>query len=485
MGMKVLHAEILIAKHFRNSVFKNSAIFIITLFIGILLLYAAFSGWENYSNQNETSEKYQHQSREDWLKNPDKNPHRMAHYGNFAFRKSTSLSVFEFGMEPFFGNAIFLEAHKRNTANFSEAGFSNSMLRFGEINIAMVLQILLPLLIFFLGFNSIAYEHENGTLKILLTQGINWKQLLTGKILGVASVIMLLFVPTIIVLVFIWLVLQNFTISADETIKMLLFIGFHFIYLLFFCIIAVLISAVSKTSKKALISLIGIWLVFTIILPRTTQAVGAYIYEAPSKIKFNSDIEKDILLQGDSHDPNDLHYKAIKDSLLLVYKVDSVQKLPFNYSGFIMAEGEKISSRIYNEHLAELLKIYENQNSFSKTFSFLNPYIAIKNLSMGLSNTDYDSYIDFQKQAEAYRYNMAQKMNALQVKFISNKKPGPNDKPLTIGKEHWADVAAFHYEPKGIREVLKSEIISILSIILWITILFIFIRIAAKKLKAI
>ncbi|MHC0443628.1 ABC transporter permease, partial [Flavobacterium sp. 3-210] len=83
--------------------FKNAAVFIITLFIGILLLYATFSGWENYKSQNETSEKYQHESREDWLKNPDKNPHRMAHYGNFAFRKSTPLSVFEFGMEPFFG----------------------------------------------------------------------------------------------------------------------------------------------------------------------------------------------------------------------------------------------------------------------------------------------------------------------------------------------------------------------------------------------
>jgi len=483
--MKILHSELLIAKHLRQSVFKNSAVFIITIFIGILLLYATFSGWENYKNQNETSEKYQHESREDWLKNPDKNPHRMAHYGNFAFRKSTSLSVFEFGMEPFFGNAIFLEAHKQNTANFSEAGFSNSMLRFGEISIAMVLQVLLPLLIFFLGFNSIAYERENGTLKILLTQGINWKQLLTGKILGVANVIMLLFIPTIIVLVTVWLLLQDFRITADETIKMILFILFHFAYLLFFCVIAVLISAISKTSKKALITLIGIWLLFTIILPRTTQAIGAYIYEAPSKIQFNSDIEKDILKQGDSHNPNDPHYKAIKDSLLRAYKVDSVQKLPFNYSGFIMTEGEKISSRIYNEHLAELLKIYKKQNSFSKTVSFLNPYIAMKNLSMGLSNTDYESYIDFQKQAEDYRYKMAQKMNALQVKYISNKKPGPNDKPLTIGKEHWADMEDFHYEPKPIETVLKNEIISIISIVLWITLLFILIRIATQKLKAI
>ena len=46
------------------------------------------------------------------------------------------------------------------------------------------------------------------------------------------------------------------------------------------------------------------------------------MYEAPSKIQFTSNIEKDILKQGDSHNPNDLHYKAIKDSLLRVYKVD-------------------------------------------------------------------------------------------------------------------------------------------------------------------
>ncbi|MBZ4034976.1 DUF3526 domain-containing protein [Flavobacterium sp. 17A] len=483
--MKKLQSELLIAKHLRQSVFKNKAIFIITLFIGILLLYAIFSGWENFKNQNETSEKYQHESREDWLKNPDKNPHRMAHYGNFAFRKSTSLSVFEFGMEPFFGNAIFLEAHKQNTANFSEAGFSNSMLRFGEISIAMVLQVLLPLLIFFIGFNSIAYERENGTLKILLTQGVNWKQLLIGKALGIASVIMMLFIPTLIILVLVWLFLQNFTITADETIKMLLFIVFHLAYLLFFCVIAVLISAISKTSKKALITLIGIWLVFTIILPRTTQAIGGYIFEAPSKIQFNSAVEKDILKQGDSHNPNDPHYKAIKDSLLRAYKVDSVQKLPFNYSGFVMTEGEKISSRIYNEHLAELLQVYKKQNSFSKAVSFLNPYIAMKNLSMGLSNTDYESYIDFQKQAEEYRYKMAQKMNALQIKYISNKKPSAGEKPYSISKEHWADLEDFHYEAKPIAIVLKNEIISIISIILWITLLFILIRIAAQKLKAI
>ncbi|MNF01815.1 hypothetical protein D3C80_2008650 [compost metagenome] len=76
-------------------------------------------------------------------------------------------------------------------------------------------------------------------------------------------------------------------------------------------------------------------------------------------------------------------------------------------------------------------------------------------------------------------------MNALQVKYISNKKPGPNDKPLIIGKEHWADLEEFHYEPKGVWDVLKTEIVSIISIFLWVILLFVLIRIAAKKLKAI
>ncbi|WP_240601635.1 hypothetical protein [Flavobacterium columnare] len=72
-------------------------------------------------------------------------------------------------------------------------------------------------------------------------------------------------------------------------------------------------------------------------------------------------------------------------------------------------------------------------------------------------------------------------MNGLQIKYLSNDK----SKPDAIDKNHWAEVPEFHYEPKGIWDVLKSEIISIISIFLWISLLFIFIKIASKNLKAI
>jgi ABC-2 type transport system permease protein len=475
----------LIAKHFKNAVLKNTAVFALGIFIGFLILFASTLGVQNYLNQNESATKYQEQSRKDWLNNPDKNPHRMAHYGNYAFRKSEPLSIFEFGMQPYFGNTVYLEAHKQNTVNFSEASFSNSSQRFGSLSVAMILQILLPLLLFFVGFNCIATDRENGTLKIFLAQGVRWQQLIIGKILGLMQVLLLLYVPILLLIFGIGFWVQNFSISVDTFLKFTLFILFHFLYLVLICVITVLVSATSKTSKTALISLIGIWLVLTIILPRGTQALGSYLYPAPSKIAFNAAIENDILKVGDSHNPNDLHFKAIKDSLLLAHKVDSVQKLPFNYSGFIMTEGEKISSKIYNTHLESLLKIYEKQNSFSRLVSVVNPYIAIKNISMALSNSDYNSFMNFQKKAEEYRYEMAQKMNGLQIKHISNKKPKPTEKPHTIDKKHWQELRQFQYAQNGVLSVLKNEIHSIASIFLWVIVLIFAVKQASKNLKAI
>ncbi|GAB3639916.1 DUF3526 domain-containing protein [Spirosoma arcticum] len=463
--------------------FQNRAVFGLTGCIGLLLAYAAVTGWTTFRTQNAIRANYQQQARQDWLGNPDKHPHRMAHYGHFAFRPKSPLSLFDFGMESFLGSTIYLEAHKQNAVNFSEAGFSTGLLRFGEISLAMVLQILLPLLIFFLGFGTIAADRENGTLKIILSQGVSWRQLIVGKSAGLLAVTMTSFVPVVLVTGLLRVVVGG-PITGNETARLLLLMLAYFGYLTIFCVLAVLVSAVSRTAKTALVSLIGLWLMLTIVLPRASQALGSYLYPAPSKVKFFADIQRDILKAGDSHNASDPHYKALKDSVLATYRINSVQQLPFNFSGFIMAEGERISASIYNRHFRNVLAIHARQNSFSKAMAFVNPFMAIKNLSMALSGTDYASYIDFQQQAEQYRYDMAQKMNGLQMEFISNQKPEPTDKPYQIDKKHWEDVPQFTYQPSGVSSVLRGEWISLLAFVFWLVGLGFGIRMLAKTLKA-
>jgi ABC-2 type transport system permease protein len=475
--------SLLIALQFLKNAFRSKSLYGILMVMAILAGYAAYSGWKIYSSQNEIRQHYQQKVRKSWENNPDKHPHRMAHYGSFAFRIKSPLSVFDFGLESFTGNAVFLEAHKQNTINFSEASFSTGTLRFGEISMAMLVQVILPLIIFFLGFSSVASERENGTLKVMLIQGAGWKNVLAGKSLGLMALTLLIFLPIAIVTLF--LLLTSDAVSVDPFIRYACLMITYLVFLQVLCIVAVMISSISSSPKNALMTLLALWLFMVVLVPKTTQTLGNYFYPSPSKIEFETIIEQDIIKKGDSHNPDDAHYKALKDSLLLAHQVDSVEQLPFNYSGFQMREGERMSAEIYNRHLRELLDNYRTQNSISKVSAFFNPYQAIRNISMALAGTDFESYVIFQKDAEEYRYQLAQTMNELQMELISNKKPGPSDKPYTISQDHWKDFPDFKQQFSSIGMALRHEIWSLISLLGWSALSLLFIHRIAKKAKAI
>jgi ABC-2 type transport system permease protein len=461
-------SERLLARHVWQTAFSSRVVWLPMVFIAVLLVYAATLGWINFRQQTAQRIHYQQEARHDWLSNPDKHPHRMAHFGNFAFRPKPPLSLFDFGMESFLGDVIFLEAHKQNAVNFSEAGFSTGLLRFGEISLAMVLQLLVPLLIIFLGFGIIAAERDTGTLRLLLSQGLNNRQLLIGKTLGLTSIVMSLFGPVAVLTALGWVLVQGGQIDVDESVRLALLLLAYALYLLIWCVLVVLVSARSESARTALVALLGSWLMLSIVLPRASQAVGAYVYEIPSKAQFFARIQDDVLKEGDSHNPSDPHYAQLKDSLLTTYQVDSVQQLPINYSGVVMAEGEKISAHIYSTHFGRLQQIYAHQNRLSEWVALVDPFLMIKQLSMALSGTDYVAYADFQEQAEQYRYEMAQHMNALQVKFIPNKKPGPTDKPYAIDKSNWESLPDFTYQPLAVGTVLMQAWRSILALLVWL-----------------
>lgn len=469
----------LFARQEFSKAFKGRANKALMLVLGILILYAAWNGLSVYHQQTEMRKTYEQEVRHNWEKMPDKHPHRMAHYGYLAIRPKHALSFFDPGMENYTGNIIFLEAHKQNSANFSEAGMSTGLLRFGEISIAMILQVLLPLILFFIGFSTVAGDRENGTLKILLAQGASWKEIIFGKALGLLAVALVFLVPVVVLLLVVCISIGQAT--ADVLSR----IGWLTLFFLFYyatvSLVAVLISGISRTAKLSLVSLIGIWLLFTVITPRTTQAIGGWLHPAPSRIAFESGIEKELIKKGDSHDPDDPYYKALKDSVLRANHADSVQQLSFNYSGFQMREGERISAEVYDRHLKELLQIYTRQNRVSTISSFIDPFIALRNISMAASGTDFTSYTHFQQQAEDYRYKLAQHMNELQIKLISNDKKAGQQ----ISRAFWKSLPVLDFRPLSHGEVLKQEWISVMALFVWVLALSSVVMIFSGKLKSV
>jgi ABC-2 type transport system permease protein len=452
-----------LANQLWKDAFRSKVMIIASVLTLFLLAFSLYSGWENYHDQNLTRSILQNKVQNSWENNPDKHPHRMAHYGSFALRVKHALSVFDLGMENFVGNAVFLEAHKQNTVNFSEASMSTGLLRFGEVSLAMILKVIVPLLIFYLGFGVIAQERERGTLKLLIGQGVTRKEIVFGKWLGLWCLSLNTLFATFIVLLFFVLTEYNESLNTILLRFAILFASYALFFVIV-CAIAIMVSAFSKTAKGALIKLLGIWMLSVIIVPKSLQALGYYLYPTPSKIEMETAFEHDLIQQGDSHNPDDPHFKALKDSVLLANNVIKVEDLPFNYGGFIMSQGEKISTTLYIEHQKKLFQVYGKQNNLERYSAFVNPYSAVKNISMAFTGTDFQSFLHFKSQAEAYRFKLAQKMNDLQMKFIPNKgKAGPNK----VSSKFWKDFPPFEYHFMTISKVFKNELISILALLLW------------------
>jgi ABC-2 type transport system permease protein len=484
MGMNT-KPTILLARQFWKNVFQQKAIYQLLLLFAVLVVYAAYTGQQQMVVQNQIKQTYQQAIRKSWENNPDKHPHRMAHYGSFALRYKHPLSIFDAGMENYTGNAMFLEAHKQNSILYSEASFSTGMVRLGEISMAMLLQIVLPIIVFFIGYHAIASDRENGTLKILLSQGASCKQILVGRTMGLFAITAIFFVP-VLLLSAILLMLHSHTIANAAT--MLRFMATAISYSVFFLILCtgtILISATSSSAKESLIKLLSTWLLLAIVLPKTVQAIGAATYPIPNKVAFESAVEKDILQQGDSHNPNDPFYKKFKDSILKANNVDSAHLLKFNFGGVVSKKGEELSSKTYVKHQDSLHQIYNQQIKFSKLFSFLNPFTAIRHQSMILAGTDFSAYVHYQQQAEQYRYALAQRMNDLQIKYISNKTPKEGSHALHIGKNHWQEFPDFTYQYQAITTVLQAIIISSAALLAWCIISFWLMGVLAKKLKAV
>jgi len=453
------------ANEIRHSL-RNRALLIACVSVAALLILSTFIAWQNQTKLNAQRTQYQQTVRNNWLEQPDRHPHRASHYGYLAFRPKAPLSFFDTGVDSFAGTSVYLEPHRQNTANFSEARHSGGMLRFGELSPALVLQLFVPLAVFFLGFAAITGERESGTLPMMLAQGITWRELLAGKTLGVAAMALFITAPGTLLMV-VWRVFDGGGFARDTLWRAMALIAGYGLYLLIFAAIAVLVSVWQQTSRGALTSLILLWILFCVVLPRAAQTLGAIVAPAPAKAQFDAALETDLSREGDSHNPNDLRFAALRAATLKKHNVSEVKDLPFNYGALVMLEAEKISSDIFRRHYGDLLDTFRRQNRFSELAAVVNPYLAIRTLSMALAGSDLAHYTDFQWQAESFRFEMVQKLNELHLTEIKFE----NDRAQRVSHERWQEFPAFEFHLQPVGWALKQQWLSVVALLGWSLIL--------------
>ena len=453
---------------------RNRVAVVAGLILAVLLASSALLGLEQRNAIEATRERHQASSDRQFDAQPDRHPHRMVHYGQFVFRPLSALAFFDRGVDSFTGHTVFLEGHRQNSANFSEARQSSLLLRFGELTPAFVLQTLAPLLVIFLAYGAVAGERERGTLRLMAAQGLAPSQMLTGKLVAHGLVVGLILAPAALALVAATLVGWA---PPGPALLLLLIYG---LYLAIWAVGAVLISALARRSRDALIVLVSVWMVLVVLIPRTLPEIAARL-QTPTRIETDIAIHEDLAKIGDSHDPDDPYFSAFKAKTLAKYGVQRVEDLPVQWSGLVGMEGERLTSQLFDRYAREAFAREQAQNGFVRGFGVVSPVIALRQASMSLAGTDIESHQDFLDQVERYRYAFVQALNRMQVEQIPNRNAGEDPR---IAASNWKHVPGFSYAAPDALRLAGGRVAASLAILtLWLAALLILCALVARRLR--
>ncbi|NJN24902.1 MAG: DUF3526 domain-containing protein [Cyclobacteriaceae bacterium] len=454
---------------------------IVTLGIIIILLLgvALYAGYVSYEQQQATITKTKKEKRKEWLNQGDKHPHIAAHYGTFVFKPKTILSLFDFGLDAYTGTSVYLEAHFQHEFMFRPAQDHSSMIRFGELSAALVLQILVPLLIIFLAFASFTLERESGTLKLLISQGVSFHTLTWGKILAYCIMLMAILLPFLLGILMLSITGIESEAIPDVAVRVLLLTTFYGIYLFLFISLAVWVSLKSSTGRNALLTLLVCWIFFTILMPKTVANLSESFYTLPSMRLFKAQVEADKLNGLDGKTPRSVRMANLERKYLEEYQVDSVQQLPFNYEGVSMQAGEEFGNQVYDYNLSQLRGLFQKQNRLGSIASLINPFLSVQHLSMALSGTDMHTSIHFEEKVEAYRRELIRKMNN---DMAQNSEYG-EFYGYKAGSKLWQEIEDFSYETPTAFTILENYKLELASLFLWVALILGLISYANRKMK--
>jgi ABC-2 type transport system permease protein len=451
-----------IARKEMTEMFRDGRFRVLAAVVLAVSVVSMAAGWRHYADISSQHRTAQAATRDQWLRQPKKNPHSAAHYGVYAFKPKNPLAIVDTGIDPYVGVAVWLEAHKQNEFKYRPAQDRTAVQRFGEMTAAETLQVLVPLFIILMTFSAFAGEREQGTLRQVLSLGVSRQQLAGGKALGIAAALGLVLLPATIAGVAA-LVLTNddglgVGALAGDPMRAVLLAATYLAYFAIVVALSLAVSARARSSRLALVILLTFWFANGLVASRAMSDLAAHLYPTPSAVEFQRALERDL------NEPAEMERRLErrKAELLKQYGVTSIEALPIAFSGISLQEGEEHGNEVFDHHYGRLFELYGRQNAVYQLGAIAAPMLAVRSLSMALSGTDYEQHRHFVGAAERYRRSIQRVMND---DIVSHQKKGET---YLAGRELWEKVPDFGYDAPSTSWVIANQRASAIILGVWV-----------------
>lgn len=431
------------------------------IIIALALAAFAFGAYQTQRAQ-EAREHAAERATAQWEGQGAKNPHVAAHYGTYAFAPTSVTTAIDPGVSAFLGRSVKLEAHRRNLASHSAAQDAGAQ-RLGGFSVAMVLLLLVPLLIIALGYGVWSQERERGTLRQLLSTGVDRRALLRGKALALAGVLSALLVPAGLLIVGgLWALGGG---GADTLVRVLLLGLGYSVYFAIFAGLTLYASAVARASRGALVGMIAIWAVVCLLVPRLGSELAAVLRPLPSQAELQAAIAHSLERGIDGTTDREVAIEAMV--------ADAMDAQGIANAGLLVDEGATTAIELqaearwedaaYDHHVGRLEDGIAGQERWSTRLGVLSPFVAMRSLSAGLCGTDYAHHRHFTDYTEAWRKGLVAQLNT-----AFGEQAGAEGWAYRAGPELWKQAPPFDYTAPGLGFVWRHHAFDIGVLLAWL-----------------
>ncbi|WP_165726068.1 DUF3526 domain-containing protein [Pseudoalteromonas sp. SA25] len=428
-----------------------------------------------------TRHELQTTSDKSFVDQPDRHPHRMVHYGHYAFRTPSPLSTLDPGIDAYTGNSIFLEGHRQNSAMFADSRQGTALTKLGSLTPAFIVQTLAPLLLILIGYSGISRERESQTLSYLLSQGTSGVTLIAGKGLALLSVVGLILTPLT--------VSALFTVAAGESLLAVVsFVVGYALYLTVWVLLILLASSVFSKNSGSFTALAFVWILLCIVMPRVASTSASTAVPSAGKIETDFAVKAQLRKLGDGHNANDPAFMQFKQSLLNKYNVKSIDELPINFRGLVASESEAKLTNVLNKFAEQRMQAELKQTKVSRYFGWVSPMVAIRSLSMIVVGTSIETHHRFLRETEQLRFDFVQGLNKVHVEKLSyqddmNRNASTEaTKQARVSAQNWQVLQNFTFNVDNAQVRAQRSIPAFLQLFIWIAVLLGGIKFVGKRL---
>jgi ABC-type transport system involved in multi-copper enzyme maturation permease subunit len=347
------------------------------------------------------------------------------------------LSIFSKGVEENTGNSAQISIGEVPETTSTAASKNPLLSVFPVLDVTLVFKLVISVLALLLAYDSISGEREDGTLKLMLANGIPRHKVLLGKLVGG---MITLAIPIAVGFLMISLILEfspTVEMTGDDWIRVALMFVFSLIMVSLLFNLGLLLSSVTKHASDTLMFLLFIWVLFLLVIPNGSAYLAERIRPIESREKVDSQVqeirgrfEKELDskrkpwpqgngVQSDAGEPWGWYHRFATKNLIRYKQELNALSEPLRIS---YADDAWQANKAYLESM-------KRQKDLADLTSKFSPISLYEDLVTSLSRTDVPGSKRFANQAREYRQQI--------IDYLYNKKAFSSLRYFTTVKEEY------------------------------------------------